>query len=412
MEANITLLRLRHIYDKNTRNGVRRIVCNEGGSRSAKTWDTLFFVLWYCAENAGAGKKVRVFRDTLVNCRNTVYEDFTQILRLTGLYPMAKIRESGSPRVTIMGNHIYFHGLDDWTKVEGLPSDVLFFNEALEIDKKCFETLLMRCAELCILDWNPRYTQHWCFDLANRSDAIFCHSTYKDNKHLAPTIRAGIEAYEPTPENIARGTADEWRWKVYGLGVRAAMEGLIYPDVDWITEFPSDCEFVVLGIDFGFTNDPTAVVRCGMRGASDLYIEVLVYQPIDNPDRLVELCAPHFTTPNGGKLYAICDSADKYAKNPEGMVFHLNAHQLPAIKAKKYAGSIVDGIQAVKAFRLHIVENKHARDEQGAYCYATVNGIRVNSPIDANNHIWDAVRYVVQSEFQYRRAAKLNNKSE
>lgn len=404
MQANITLLRLRRVYEKYTRHGERRIVCNEGGSRSGKTWDTLLFFVWYCAVNKDARKKIRIFRDTLVNCRTTVYEDFTQILHLLQLTPIAQIRESGAPRVELFGNTIYFHGLDDWRKVEGLPSDVLFFNEALEIDKKCCETLFMRCAELCILDWNPRYTQHWCFELQHRADALFFHSTYKDNKHLAQTIREGIEAYEPTPENIAAGTADEWRWKVYGLGVRAAMEGLVYPDVDWITEFPNDCEYVVLGMDFGFTNDPTALVRCGMRGR-DLFVELLVYAPYDNPDNLAEACAPHFQTRNGSELYAYCDSADKYAKNPEGMVFALNTRGLPCIKTKKYAGSIVDGIQAVKSFRLHIVENKNARDEQGSYCYASVNGIRTNAPVDHSNHLWDAIRYVVQSEFQYRLAA-------
>lgn len=407
MAANITLLRLRRIYEKYTAKGIRRIVCNEGGSRSGKTWDTLLFFIWYCANHQGQRKKLRVFRDTLVNCRSTVYEDFQQILRMVGLDAYARTRESGAPRVTLFGCNIYFHGLDDWTKVEGLPSDVLFFNEALEINKKCFETLYMRCSELCVMDWNPRYTQHWCFDLEQRADTIFCHSTYKDNKHLADTIRKGIEDYEPTPENIAKGTADEWRWNVYGLGVRAAMEGLVYPDVDWIADFPDDCDFVVLGIDFGFTNDPTAVVRVGMRGAHDLFAELLVYRPIDDPNELADVCAPHFISANGTPLYAICDSADKYAKNPEGMVFALNAHKLRAVKAKKYAGSIIDGIAAVKAFRIHLVENKHARDEQGAYCYATVNGIRVNSPIDSNNHMWDAIRYVVQGEFQYRRAAAM-----
>lgn len=400
MQANITLLRLRRIYDKYTTQGVRKIVCNEGGSRSAKTWDTLLFYVWYCLANKGKGKKLRVFRDTLVNCRTTVYDDFTQILRMLGLEAFANIRESGAPRCQLFGNTIYFHGLDDWTKVEGLPSDVLFFNEALEVNRKCFETLLMRCSELCILDWNPRYTQHWCFELSKRSDAIFCHSTYKDNHHLADTIRKGIEAYEPTAENIAAGTADEWRWKVYGLGICAAMEGLVYPDVEWIEEFPDDCDYVTLGMDFGFTNDPTALVRCGMKG-EDLFVELLVYHPFDDPSKLYDAIAPHFN----GHLYCICDSADRYAKNPMGMVTALGAKGLRVAKAVKRAGSIADGIQQVKQFRIHIVENKHARDEQGAYCYAMVNGIRVNSPIDDHNHMWDAVRYVVQNEFAGRLAS-------
>lgn len=106
-------------------------------------------------------------------------------------------------------------------------------------------------------------------------ETIFTHTTYKDNPFCPAGVRRTIEGYEPTPENIAAGTADEWRWKVYGLGVRAAQEGLIFPDIDWIDEFPEDIERVVLGLDFGFTADPTACVRVGFRNPNHLYLQEL-----------------------------------------------------------------------------------------------------------------------------------------
>ena len=248
---------------------------------------------------------------------------------------------------------------------------------------------------MIIGDWNPKYTEHWVFEMEGQPDTIFTKTTYKDNPFCPPSVRQTIESYEPTPENIAAGTADDFRWKVYGLGERAAQEGLVYPNIDWIDEFPDDLEYTAYGIDFGFTNDPTAIIHVGVRGR-DLFLHELFYSPIDDPDLLYQIVAPIL----GSEGYAIADSADKYAKNPEGMVKSLQMRGLSVIKAKKFQDSITTGISYMKNFHIHCVKTKNMRNEANTYVWDAVNGITINKPVDKNNHLWDAARYVVMTVFR------------
>ena len=178
------------------------------------------------------------------------------------------------PEYRIKDSVIRFRGLDKMDVKEGHDCDIVYFNEMLDgVSRAQFDNITMRCTRMVIGDWNPKYTEHWAFHMEGAQDTIFTHTTYKDNPFCPAGVRRTIEGYEPTPENIAAGTADEWRWKVYGLGVRAAQEGLIFPDIDWIDEFPEDIERVVLGLDFGFTADPTACVRVGCRAPNHLYLQ-------------------------------------------------------------------------------------------------------------------------------------------
>jgi len=77
------------------------------------------------------------------------------------------------PYVNIFGNHVHFNGLDSEDNTEGYPSDVIFVNEALETQKAKVDGLKMRCRKLMIMDWNPKYTQHWCFELEGQPNVFF-----------------------------------------------------------------------------------------------------------------------------------------------------------------------------------------------------------------------------------------------
>ena len=184
---------------------------------------------------------------------------------------------------------------------------------------------------------------------------------------------------------------------MYGLGVRAAQEGLIFPDIDWIDEFPEDIERVVLGLDFGFTADPTACVRVGFRIPNHLYLQELIYQPIADASKLYAALSPHFT--NGvSRCYA--DSADKYAKSPESMITAMRIKGLTVIPVRKYPGSVMDGITVMKGCKIHCVRSRNMQIEANSYVWETVNGIAINYPHDKFNHLWDASIYAVQSEFK------------
>ncbi len=209
----------------------RLVVCNEGGSRSSKTWDTFHLIIAICTYNINAGLDIYILRDTLTNCKDYTYKDFKKVIKLCDIGEDAQFSNPQKPNCILYGNNVYFRGLDDEKNTEGFPSDIIFINEVLETKKTKVDGLLMRCRKLVIFDWNPKLTKHWIFDYEGRKDVLFTHSTYKDNKHLEQTIVTEIEGYNPEIEaNVINKTADLFRWKVYGLGVRADQEGNVFND--------------------------------------------------------------------------------------------------------------------------------------------------------------------------------------
>lgn len=374
-------------------------IFDEGSSRSGKTFDTADFLYDICAES-DKPLKVYAYRGTLQDCKEKTLDDFRKKWQLRGIYDSDSMRgENILPEYHIRDSIIRFRGLDKMDVKEGHDCDIVYFNEMLDgVSEAQFNNITMRCTQMVMADWNPKYTDHWAFKLEGQPHTFFTHTTYKDNPFCPSSVRATIEGYEPTPENIAAGTADEWRWKVYGLGIRAAQEGLIFPNIDWIDEFPNDIERLMLGMDFGFTNDPTALVLVGFKPPRDLYIKELLYAPIEDPDKLYDVVAPHFTT-IVNRCYADC--ADKYAKSSEGMISLLRQRGLPVIAVKKYPGSVVDGITYMKDCRIHCVHTRNMATEANSYTWDRVNGILINYPKDDNNHLWDAARYTILSEIKY-----------
>lgn len=205
-----------------------RYIANEGGSRSGKTFDAFTFFVCLAA-NTTEKKVIRVFRQTLTTClSNTFLSDFSDFLYISKLTDSVSLKAGYCK----MGNvEIYFQGLYKSNSnyvVQPTSSDILFFNEVMEMDKGLVDDWITRCREMVIFDWNPTSTDHWIFDYEKNPACKFTHTTYKDNVNLPSSIIKTIESREPTPENIAAGTADEWRWNVYGLGLRSEPVGMMY----------------------------------------------------------------------------------------------------------------------------------------------------------------------------------------
>lgn len=211
--------------------GQRLIICNEGGSRSGKTWSEFDLITWICDHNRNAGLDIYILRDTLIHCRDFTQKDFIKLLQINGMYDHSKMRDYPKPYYNLFGNNIYFRGLDDESAIEGYPSDIIFVNEVLETEKSKVDGLKMRCRKLIMFDWNPKLTKHWVFELEGQPDVIFFRSNYKENKHLEKTIVDEIESYNPdNPINVQNKTANLFRWRVYGLGVRTDQEGNVFND--------------------------------------------------------------------------------------------------------------------------------------------------------------------------------------
>jgi len=288
----------------------------------------------------------------------------------------------------LYGNTIFFSGLDT-IGVHGERHDVIWGNEGIELDPEAFKQLNQRCNEAFIIDFNPSATDHWIYDtLERRPDTRRITSTQLDNPFLPKGQRDEILRYAPTEENIANGTADDYMWNVYGLGIRSSPEGLIFQHVTWINEFPKDLEQLYFGLDFGYTNSPSALVKVGRQGMN-LYAECLFYAPTESVSELVSPIQEYV-----GKDQMIW--ADPSGRVMIGM---LEEKGYMVYGTNTYPGSIKAGISRMKDFKIHFVDGPALRKEQSNYKYRTVNGKRLDDPIDEYNHAMDAIRMVVLSCF-------------
>jgi phage terminase large subunit len=366
-----------------------RGVTLEGSSRSGKTISSVDFTI-YIGTRIGHGFTINILKETYNSFKTTLYDDFNRRIKDFNLKsPFDKSKEVTT--FDLLGNRINLIGCDKESKFQGASCDYLYMNEMLDIEKNIFDQSEMRCRKFFWGDYNPKVTSHWVYDnVIPRDDVAFLHSTFKDNPFIADTELAKILSYEDTPENRRQGTIDKYKWKVYGLGIRAAMEGLIFPDVTWINKFPDDCEHETYGLDFGYTVDPSALVRAGIKGR-DLFLQKKLYQPTPTPDDLAKYL--EVTLPDGKHAWA--DSADP------GMILELQSRGFGIYGAHKFRGSIKFGNSLINDFNIHIVRDPDFRKEQENYKYAEINGIKLNEPIDKWNHLWDASRYAALSEFRF-----------
>lgn len=390
----------KHLPDKVT-------ICNEGSSRSSKTWDFFHFLVMYCENNKNEHNEIYILRETLVDCKDFTFKEFQKCLKVIGIWNDDNYKSPQKPFYNLYGNDVYFRGLDDSS--EGYPSDIVFVNETLENqNKEKIDGIYMRCRKLVIYDWNPKYTQHWCFNLEGQPNVHFTHSTYKNNKHLEQTVINTIEAYCPwnfedlhLPEkerrphlvNIKNGTSDKYRWQVYGEGIRSAPEGLIFQHVTWLDEFPEIAH--TYGMDFGYTTDPTVIVKYA-EDEHNIWIEPLLYEPTENSSLIHDFAT---TTGIDIKLPTTADSADKYTghgKTTVEMVKELRHKGWDNIKKVRKNKGVLFWIISMKKKKIHIVKNhlaNFARKEQENYVMKVLNGIAINQPVDKFNHMWDAARY-------------------
>lgn len=295
-------------------------------------------------------------------------------------------------------------GLDDPQKAHGVAGDIIWLNEAMEIEQESFRQLTQRSEGKVVLDYNPSEEEHWIYDLAKREDSIVIHSTYKDNPFLPDTIIRDIEGYEDTPYNRAQGTVSEYHWSVYGLGLPARKEGLIYPKWEIIKEYPKEAKDLGYGLDFGFFPDPVAFGKLGLFNGRLVLDELLYETGLNNiivPERPeVPSIQLRFQELGINKVDGII--ADGAAKANINELKTVGYNVEPVVK---YPGSVKDGIELMNKYAPFYVTERsiNAIKELKNYTWKkdVLTGVFTNEPIDKFNHLLDLFRYVAQT--------KLNN---
>jgi len=362
----------------------KRLIANRGGTRSGKTYSLMQFlvVLWQLVPNLA----IDIVSESGPHLKRGCMQDFDDLLEVNGIKPKRDYTQNLTDKTFTFANGsvIRFFSADDWGKVKGSRRDVLFINEANRINWETYRQLAVRTTKTIFIDWNPD-SEFWFEQrgLRDREDTELIVSTYKDNPFLGEQQIAEIESYK---NDI------NW-WKVYGLGEVGYLKGLVYTNWVQCQEIPENARLVGTGVDFGFTNDPTAIIKVYIAGG-ELYMDEVAYLQGLTNDRIADIIKPIA----GVK---VADSAEM--KSIQELVNYGVRNIEPSIKG---ADSIRNGIQILQRYKWHVTQRSlNLIHELRNYKWEEdrITGELKNVPIDAFNHALDAVRYVAQNKLRQHR---------
>lgn len=373
-----------------------KILCLEGGSRSSKTW-SIFQYLMFDVALAGKKETLTIVRDKLTWIRSTLLKDFEEMTSMYGIKTTPEINLQRQDQVyKINGTEFGFFGLDYPQKLHGRKQHRFWINEAVpEASKMSFDQLEQRTEIGGFVDYNPIDDQHWIFDLQKRPDVKMLKSSWRDNPFLAQPIIDKLLSYEPTPENIAQGTADLYMWEVYGQGNKARLQGTIFNNWDIVEGVPEEAKFLGYGLDFGFTNDPTAMVGLYMMD-NELYADEVLYQTgMTNQDIVKYL-----------ELLEIKRNDDIVGDSAEPKsIEEIYRSGFNIYPAEKGIDSVKFGIDLLNSFKLHITRRSiNLEMELRRYKYAEdKNGRSLNKPIDAFNHCFVGDTLITMGNLRHKK---------
>jgi phage terminase large subunit len=384
----------------------------QGGTRSGKTYSTLQYI-WKLMHDYN-GVRYSVVRATLNALKATTLVDFIEIGQSCDLYNQSKHNLTNNIYKQ-NGNVIDFFASDDDEKVRGRKRDVLYINEAPEVEWDIVKQFQFRTTSKIIIDYNPSYPESWVYDnILTRNDCAFIRTTYKDNPFLT------------------QGQLDEIEWMllndpesylVYGLGERGQLKGQVYKNWNRCKELPKGLPSTY-AIDFGFANSQTCVAEFRKNGRA-VYAKEHVYQTeLDNLQ--IGILLAHIGVTGE---FLIADSAEPKSIRELRVGWGLERDYLAKIcaqmelvnpdidkmqnslksgfnivPAKKGQDSVDAGIQKVKQHEVFVTEDSHnAWNEYRQYRYAedSKTGKLLNEPIKKFDHFCDTLRYFVACDGIY-----------
>lgn len=352
-----------------------RGVASKGGTRSGKTWATLQMLHLLCA-NTEKPLVISCVAATLPMVKRGMLRDFKQMLLAEGMWHEEAYNKTEGTYTYPNGCMIEFFGVDNASKVHGSARDILFVNEAQSVPREIFRQLDIRTRKKVIIDFNP-VRKFWGETEFVGDRYITIHSTYKDNPYLSEEQVSAIE----------KNMSDANWWRVYGEGETGGVEGNVYPEYEVIEDMPETFTGRCLGLDFGFVNDPTAIVDIRFQGW-DLYVDLLCYET-----GLLNANIAEYLVSNAiNRVVTVCDNAEQKS------IVELQQKRVKAMPCIKGRGSVAGGIAQVKQFKLHITKRSvKLLDELDNYKWIKdeATDTYTNEPIDAWNHALDAMRYGV-----------------
>lgn len=348
----------------------------QGSSRSSKTFSIVQWLCMMCHKEAGM--TVSIIRAGMPSIKRTVYRDFKDVMLSFGWWNDKSMNKSEFVYTFDNGSWIEFFSTDNEQKVRGSKRKILFVNEANELSFLEWQQLQMRTTEFSILDYNPSFSEeHWINQVNEEKSTYWFISTYKDNPFLEPKVIAEIESLKWKNPSL---------WRIYGLGQRAIVEGLVFENVVIDDYIPVEAmRHHWRGMDFGYTNDPTALIDVYLCG-DNLYLDEACYQTKMLTDDIIRVIKE-----DKYNTEVISECADPR------LIDEIHNAGIDIKAVKKFHGSIMAGITKMLSYKIHITKKStNLIKEFHNYTYRQdKEGKWLNEPIDMYNHGIDAVRYCI-----------------
>lgn len=354
----------------------KRIKGIAGGASAGKTI-SIIQILMDKAQSDKSPTLTSITSESMPHLKRGAMRDFINIMEQHNYFNPARWNKSDFTYTFETGSKIEFFSLDMPHKVRGPRRQRLFINEANNIPYETFDQLEIRTEDEIWMDWNPT-SEYWFYsDILNKRDDVdFVILTYKDNEGLQPTIVESIER---------RKNNKNW-WLVYGLGQLGEVESRIYKGWQIIDEIPFEARLERYGIDFGYSNDPTAIVAV-YKYNGGLILDELTYLKGLSNKQIADVLT------NTIKALTIADSAEPKS------IDEIASYGVSIMPAKKGSDSINQGIQYVQDQKISVTKRStNLLKEYRNYLWLTdKEGKIINEPSPIWNHAMDALRYAINS---------------
>ena len=369
----------------------KRVRIVQGGTSSSKTFSIIPLLIDYAVFKPKT--EISIVSESIPHLRRGALKDFIKIMDWLGMYREEQFNRSTLRYDFVNGSYIEFFSADQADKLRGARRDVLFVNECNNITFESYHQLAIRTRRFIYLDYNPT-SEFWVHkELLSDNDAEMIILTYKDNEALDSEL---VKEIEKARDRAKESTYWANWWKVYGLGQIGVIDGVIFENWEVVKQIPESAELLGYGLDFGFTNDPTALISV-YKFNSELYVKELIYKT-----RLTNNDIVNLMNQLGVDKYKdiIADSAE-----PKSIEDIYRGGFRNIYGAKKGPDSIRNSIDKLQRYKINITEDSTnvIKEFRGYVWTKDKNGNQTGEPIGINDHGIAALRYFALNKLDQTR---------
>lgn len=354
----------------------KRIRAVAGGTAASKTISILVWLIDYAQSTEN--EIITVISESFPHLEDGAMRDFMSIMKANGYWEDKRWHGTKHEYRFATGSVIEFLSVDTYGKAHGPRRDVLFINEANNISYPIADQLITRTRKIVWMDWNP-VEEFWFYTemLGRREDIDFITLTYKDNEALDEITLSEIMAHKH----------DKNWWTVYALGQLGVIETRIYKDWRIIPSVPHEARLERTGLDYGYSNDPTAIVDVYYYNDGYIVDEIAFQKGLSNKQIADILIGKEHRVP------VAPDSAEPKSND------ELKAYGVTVLDVPKGKNSVNQGIQFVQSKRISITQRSvNIIKEFRNYVWKTdKDGKIINEPDHLYSHSMDAIRYAFQT---------------